>query len=72
MACKQEQETKYILFGINLTSKCRYLINIGNRTEWSPIRSVIIQMINRQNCGDLLNHSMIVFTDLACPINEIR
>ena len=26
------------------------IINNGNRTEWSPIRSVIIQVIKLDNC----------------------
>ena len=34
------------------------MINNGNRTEWSPIRSVIIRVINKigrqQSCGSLI------------------
>ena len=38
----------------------RDFINNGNRTEWSPIRSVIIQVLQNQTTAkqesDLLNH----------------
>ena len=38
----------------------RDFINNGNRTEWSPIRSVIIQVLRNQTTAkqesDLLNH----------------
>ena len=38
----------------------RDFINNGNRTEWSPIRSVIIQVLQNQTTvkqeSDLLNH----------------
>ena len=41
---------------IAIPGDCRIIIIIsnGNRTEWSPIRSVIIRLIN--NFNDLFNH----------------
>ena len=31
-------------------------VSNGNRTEWSPIRSVIIRVINKTQESDLFNH----------------
>jgi len=36
------------------------MVNNGNRTEWSPIRSVIIQVINK-----IVNHELLLL-----PINQ--
>ena len=49
------------------THKVRYLISNGNRTEWSPIRSVIIRVINkigRPRSGDVL-------LPIYCNVNKI-
>ena len=40
------------LTGPGLTSY-HYVISNGNRTEWSPIRSVIIQVITKSRSSDL-------------------
>ena len=32
------------------------IISNGNRTEWSPIRSVILRVINKTRSSDLFNH----------------
>ena len=48
-----------IMKGTNPTAT---IINNGNRTTRSPIRSVIIRVINKMQESDMFNHELLIIT----------
>ena len=68
-----DRHLSYSTIPVYLVPRGNRLINSGKRTEWSPIRSVIIRVITKSRESNLLIMSMITdrHRTTRSPLNQL-